>query len=173
MSYTRGPLPRYWHSIDTLTHGPVAPQAGTSAAAWPSADLAIYVPVAVERRVIVKQLWYANQQTGTGNYDIGLYDSGGTQLLGKGSTAKGTSEAEIVWDCTDTTIGPGIYYLALVSSNNTDTFQRLAPAAPILAALGVYSEASALPLPVTATFAVPQTLAYIPVVGMYLDTRVT
>jgi hypothetical protein len=174
VSYTRGPLPRYWHSIDTLTHGPLAPQAASASGAWPTADLAIYVPVAVERRVIVKQLWFASQTTGTGNYDIGLYDAAGTKVLSRGSTAKGATAIEVVWDCTDTTIGPGIYYLALNCSNATDTFQRFAPAAPICAALGIYTEAvGSVTLPATATFAVNQTLAYIPILGMFLDTRVT
>lgn len=175
MSYTRGPGVQHWHSIDTMgvdsVTSRIKPSSG--AGAWPSANLAIYVPVRVRSRVIVTQLWYGNAGTATGNYDIGLYDAAGTALLRRGTTAKTTSPVEIVWDCTDTTIGPGIYYLALASDSATDTFHRLAPAAPITAALGVLSEASGFVLPATATFAVPQTLAYIPVIGMFLDTRVT
>lgn len=174
MSYTAGPGVLHWHSIDTLIGSPLAPQAGiTGAGAWPSANLAIYVPVIVRHRVVVTGLWYANGATATGNYDIGLYDAAGAALLRKGTTAKPTTIAEIVWDCTDTTIGPGVYYLALASDSGTDTFARASPAAPILAAMGVLSEASGFVLPATATFAVPQTLAYIPVVGMLLNSLVS
>jgi hypothetical protein len=172
VSYTRGPLPRYWHSIDTITNGPIRWTSG-NVAAWPTADLAIYTPVIVRSRVIVTKLWLASGSTGTGNYDIGLYDAGGTALLRRGSTAKPATTTEEVWDCTDTTIGPGLFYFAVACSNNTDTFYRQAPAAPMITALGVYSEAAALPLPATATFALNQALAYYPLGGMFLDTRVT
>lgn len=175
MSYTRGPGVQHWHSIDTINAGLIVPnQAFVSSFAWPSANLAIYTPVIVRSVVVVKKLWYANNSTATGNYDIGLYDAAGTALLRKGSTAKTTSAStEIVWDCTDTTITPGIYYLALACSNNTDTFFGAIPTAPLLAASGYLTEASALPLPATATFAITHTLAAAPLVGMFLDTRVS
>jgi hypothetical protein len=173
VSYTRGPGVQHWHSIDTMNDGLVAPQTIFGSAAWPTADLAIYSPVIVRSRSVVKQLWYFNGVTATGNYDIGLYDAGGTALLRKGSTAKTTTSTEIVWDCTDTTIGPGIYYLALVCSNATDTFSVANPSAPALTAFGILTEAAALPLPATATFALTHSLAAAPLVGMFLDTRVT
>lgn len=173
MSYTRGPGVQHWHSIDTITAGPIAPQAVATAGAWPSANLAIYVPVIVRHRVVVKKLWYSNENTATGNYDIGLYDAGGTALLRKGSTAKTTTGGVIAWDCTDTTIGPGFYFLALASDSSTDTFTRYSTAVFYTQALGVYSEASGFALPASATFAVSATLAYVPVVGMLLDTRIS
>jgi hypothetical protein len=173
--YVRGPGVQHWHSISTITDGLVAPQNATSSTVtWPTANLAIYVPVIVRARVVVKQLWFANQTTASGNYDIGLYDAGGTGLLRKGSAAKPSGSDEVVWDCTDTTIGPGIYFLALAMSVNTDTlYGNNTPSPPNFAAMGLFSEASALPLPATATFAVPQTLAVYPIIGMFLDTRTT
>jgi hypothetical protein len=174
VSYVRGPLPSHWHSIDTISAGLVAPQGQFSTAtAWPTADLAVYTPLIVRHRVVVKQLWYANAATATGNYDIGLYDAAGAALLRKGSTAKGTSLEETVWNCTDTTIGPGLYFLALASDSGTDTFYAVTLAAPYPAALGMYSGSSEFPLPATATFSVPQTLGAAFLVGMFLDTRVS
>lgn len=170
---SRAPVAAHWHSIDILNSGLLVPQVvGTSALAWATANLARYQPVIVQRRSVVKQLWFASSSTATGNYDIGLYDAGGTALLRRGSTAKPTGKEE-VWDCTDTTIGPGLYYLALVSSNGTDTFVGVSTVAPLPGAIGVLTEGSALPLPATATFAVDQTNAIYPIVGMFLDTRVT
>jgi hypothetical protein len=172
--FSRGNPPAHWHSIDTMNNGLTAPlTAFSSTVAWPTANLAIYVPVMVRQNATVKQLWYANNTTATGNFDIGLYDAAGAALLRKGSTAKSTTGAEIVWDCTDTVISSGLYYLALANDTNTDTFFGITPAAPYLAAIGLYTEASAFALPATATFAIPQALAFCPVIGMYLDTRVT
>lgn len=172
MSYTPGPRARHWHSIDTINSGPYSLSAFSTTAVWPSANLAIYVPVIVQHTVVVTKLWYGNGTTGTGNYDIGLYDAAGTALLRKGSTAKPTTGTEIVWDCTDTTLRAGLYYLALASDSGSDTFNRANPSQPVPGALGVYTEASAFTLPATATFAVSAG-SYIPAIGMLLNTLVT
>lgn len=172
MSYTRGPLIAHRQSIDTLNNGTV-PGGSSGEAAWPAANRAIYVPIVVGYRVVVRSLWFAGAYTSSGNYDIGLYDAAGAKLLGKGSTAKSGGDDEIVWDCTDTTIGPGIYYMALACSNNTDTYYRLSSAAPTMTAYGVLVEDSALPLPATATMAIDQALAYMPMMGLFLTTVVT
>ena len=173
MSFVRPMHARHDFSVDTLRDGPVPPLAGAGATAWPSANLAIYVPFIVPRIMVVRTLWFGAGATGTGNYDMGLYNASGAAVLRRGSTAKGTTQEEVVWDCTDTTIGPGLYYFALVASNGTDTYLAFTPSAPSPAAYGMLSEASALPLPATATFAVPQTLAFVPVGGIFLNTIVT
>lgn len=145
----------------------------TTATAWPTANLAVYVPIRVLSRKVVKKLWIAAGSTGTGNVDIGVYDAAGTRLVSSGSTAKVASNSEQVLDVTDTPLGPGLFYMALVSSNNTDTFVRDNNwAAPGLAANGVLSE-SVFPLPATATWAVDQTLTYLPEFGMLFGTTVT
>jgi len=174
MSYTRGPGAQHWHSISNLSDGLLPAQSSlTASRAWGTANRAIYLPVIVRSRVIVKKLWYGNGTTATGNWDLGLYDHAGVRLLSKGSTAKATTDGQIVWDCTDTVIGPGIYYLGLASDSTTDTFIGVGSTAPLPAACGVYSEADAFPLPATATFAVPQTMGLYVIAGMYLDTRVS
>jgi len=172
VSYVRGPGVQHWHSINTASSGLAAPQLTPSGAAWPTANLAIYVPILVRSRVTIKKLWYSNYTTATGNYDIGLYDSAGVALARKGSTAKSADGVAVVWDCTDTVISSGIYYMALACSNNTDDFGRLTAAAPYMAALGCFSESS-FPLPATATFAVSNALAFYPLMGLFLDTRVS
>lgn len=169
--FSRGNPSTYWHSIDTQARGPIAPQGFAASGTLPDSTC-IYVPLMIRTPVVVKQLWYANMTTATGNYDIGLYDDAGVAILRKGSTAKSTSAVEIVWDCTDTTIGKGIYYIALATDSATDTFYRFSVSAPYPAALGIWAEA-AFPLPATATFAVNNTLDKVPVMGLFLDTRVT
>jgi hypothetical protein len=171
--FTRGNPPAHWHSIDTSSDGLGPSVTGYTETAWPTVNLAIYVPVIVRSLVTVKKLWFANTTTSTGNFDIGLYDSTGTALLRKGSTAKTASDTEYVWDCTDTVLSPALYFLALASDSNTDTFLGPAYPAPLNAAFGVYTEASAFALPATATFAAPQTLAFQPLIGIFLNTLVS
>ena len=167
MSYSAAAVPRRsLHSIDSNAAVMIRGSSSPAGAAWPTAGLAIYVPVIVPRAIIVKRLWYANGNTATGNYDIGLYDASGAAIVRRGSTAKNTTPGEAVWDCTDTTIGPGLYYLALSCSNNTDTFYRWTPTVPVATANGLLTETSAMPLPTTATFAITQSLAYLPVLGL-------
>ena len=161
-------------SIDTHTHG-FFPLLGSSAATtYPVANQAYYVPVAVRQRVVVRKLWVAVGSTATGNLDVGVYDAVGVRIVSAGSTAK-TSDTEQVVDVTDTTIGPGLYYMALNCSNNTDTFfMDSNSSAPTLGGIGVLSEAvGSVTLPATATWAVDQTVTKYPLMGMFLGTVVS
>lgn len=164
---------RHWHGISTATHGPVPAQSswGTSMT-FPSANLCIYTPVFIGKAGVIKKLWYSNNNTATGNYDIGLYDVNGVAIIRRGSTAKTTTTLQIIWDCTDTVIAPGLYYFALASDSSSDTFFGISVTAPLASALGVWTEA-AFPLPATATFAIAQALAEVPLGGAYFDTRVS
>ena len=174
--YVRGPGVQHWHSIDTINAGPVAPQQGafSTSVAWATANRAIFVPVIVRSPVVVRKLWFANTSTSaTGNYDLGLYTPNGVALLRRGSTAKTADDAEEVWDCADTFLVPGLYYLALVSSTTVDTFGCSLLSAPVPTAYGCLAEESALPLPATATFAISDTLTFVPTLGMLLTTVVS
>lgn len=161
------------HSIDTIADsGLHSYTLVTTSRAWPSANLAIYVPVTISCRVVVMKLWFSSGTTGTGNVDMGLYDAAGVAVVSATNAAKVADGTEQVFDVTDTTVGPGIYYIGLSSDSSTDTFYGTTPAAPIPLAQGVLTEASAYPLPATATFAADQTLAFIPTVGLLLEATV-
>lgn len=162
------------HSIDNLTGGWMTYQTlPTNATPWGTQYRAIYVPIRVPRRVVVRKLGYANTSTATGNYDIGLYDAAGTRLVSSGSTAKTTSAATITYDMTDTTIGPGLYYLALNNDTTTDTFIAQLDNVPTPAARGILTETlGSVTLPATATWIVDQTLGFIPIVTALLVTEV-
>ena len=76
-------------------------------------------------------------------------------------------------DVTDITIGPGLYYIALVDGTDTATYIGWAPTAPMLAAAGVLTEAlGSVALPATATWGLNQTLARLPNMGVLLETTV-
>jgi hypothetical protein len=141
----------------------------TATAAWPTANLIIYVPVAVRISLVCRKLWVVVQATGTGNIDIGLYNAAGTRLVNSGTTAHGVTGGPKFFDVTDTPLNPGLYYIAVQQDNNTDTYERYAPAIPLLAASGVLSEATTFGLPATATWTVDSTLAFMPIVGLLRD----
>jgi hypothetical protein len=174
MSYTAPSLPSWGHSIDTATGAvsgiPIRAAPGDNQ--WPTNDLAIYVPFAIGMPVRVLTLWFANGSVGTDNYDIGLFNAAGTKLASSGATAKAAGAAETVANIADTLIGPGLYYIGLSSASTASSFTMYSVASPIGAAFGVKQEASAHPLPATATM-VNSGQAYIPLVGMLIDATVT
>ena len=138
-------------------------QAGASAV-WPAANQARYVPVVIDSFFTVRFFWAYNGGTVSGNFDIGLLDHAGRKLLSTGSTAQsGTSTIQTV-STTATSFPPGNYILALARDNTTATNFRAAPAALTLIACGVRQQASAFPLPSTAT-PVDPTSAYLPIFG--------
>jgi hypothetical protein len=165
------------HSIDTIGDSGLQHPGiyGYASVAWGTANRAVYVPLVVPSRVVVRGLWFGSGTTGTGNVDMGLYDPTGGAVVSATNAAKIASAAEQVLDVTDTTVGPGLYYIALSSDSATDTFVRHASCAtaPIATAFGVLTEASAYPLPATATMALNQTNLFVPVMGLLLVTEVS
>jgi hypothetical protein len=146
-----------------------APSSGT----WHLQYGVVYVPVRVKRRCVVRKLGIANGATATGNLDLGLYDAAGIRLVSTGPTAQSGVNAEQVTDVTDTTIGPGLYYLACVMDGTTATVYRQIPTAPLCAAHGVLTETlGSGTLPATATWTLSQTHTLYPVLFAFLGTTV-
>lgn len=176
LSQTRGGVGAY-HAItlnvqDTLVSaiadGTVNP---TSAAVYPTADLAIYIPVRVKHSVVVRKMAVSNGSAVAGNVDLGIFDAAGTKRVSTGLTAQSGTTTEQVIDVTDTTLGPGLYYLAVTATSASATMYRDANAAPIPAANGVLTQqlGAGAALPATATWVVPQTLAYVPLIAAMLE----
>jgi len=172
VSYERGPGVRHWHSIGTL-QAIWLPNltVSSSSAVYPTADLAIYIPVVVAEPVVIRKLATANGTAVSGNLDVGVYDARGTRLVSAGTTAQSGTTTEQVIDVTDATIGPGLFYLAVTLDNTTGTFFRGGPVAPLAASIGILSEqlGTGAALPSTATWAVAQALAYIPHIAMLIE----
>jgi hypothetical protein len=173
VSYTRGLVPSWGHSIDTASIiSGVASSVAYASNAWPTANLAIYIPIAIALPVVAKKLWLACGTTGTDNIDIGIFSEGGTKIVASGATAKVNSDAELVVEITDTLLAPGRYWIGVSCASNTATFWTLGLAVPNGAALGVMQEGSAHPLPATATM-VALTGLRVPAAGIFLDTTAT
>lgn len=159
---------RYAWGIDIAAYGSL----GTSTtAAWPTANLALFIPLTLPSTFTVKQMFYTRGATGGGNIDIGIYSETGTRLVSTGSTATAGVAGITTIDVTDTTLARGRYYLAFAHDGTTATFRRYTTtAATWLAVAGGAQMAAAFPLPTTVTLAL-QTTNYIPEFGFTTRTE--
>ena len=135
--------------------------ATASAAIWPTANTAIYMPVILQvPATVFRMAFYVAVQSG--NIDVGIYDELGNRLVSSGSTVVDVAGIQIV-DITDTPLTPGVYYLAMCCDNITASFHRVSPGTNFLRMAGMVSQAvGAVTLPNPATFAAGVT-GYAPV----------
>ena len=171
MSYSRGQSEAPSFAIHTFGRfsGHLLP-AGLGSTAWGTANLALYAPVLVPRRIVVVKLALSNGGTADGNIDLGIYDESGTLLVSTGAVAQSGTDTEQVRDIADTTLGPGVYYLGVSLSSAAGRTRAYPTTAPIPAALGLLMEAAAHPLPATATWVVANALVFYPSVAMLTTT---
>lgn len=134
-----------------------------SAAAYPTADLAIYMPVVINGPILVRKL-AVPISSASGNVDVGLYGIAGDRIVSTGTVA---AAAGLVVDVADTLVSGGQYYVAVVADNTTVTIYRATFAAPLCAASGILTEqlGAGAALPATASWSIQQTLAYYPYIG--------
>lgn len=139
-------------------------------AAYPAANLAIYVPFYVAAPMNVQSVVWTNGATAGGNIDVGIYNEDATKVVSLGSTSRGTASTSVTTtSLTDTVIGAGRYYMGFLL-DATSNMIAWTPAAGIAEALGVLEQAvGSATLPSPATFAVT-TRAYIPQFGIYAQT---
>jgi hypothetical protein len=122
------------------------------------ANRASYYPIYLPFGCTATRLWWINGATASGNVDIGIYDREGNRLVATGSTAQGSTNSIQLVDITDQPLSPGWYYLAIAFGSATATAYGTANIGANAAhALGIAQEASAFPLPSTATFGAPTT----------------
>lgn len=132
----------------------------TASGTWVAANRAIFTPFAVTEQLVVTRMWQENGSAVSGNLDLGIYTASGTRLVSSGSVAQaGVSTVQDV-NVADTTLMPGLYYLAQVMDNVTGTVIRYSPNAAICRAMGVLQAASAYPLPATVTYALVSSAFY-------------
>src|SRR3990172_1046456 len=132
----------------------------TSLTGW-FANVCYFYPFRIMAPLLVQQLFAYNGTGVGGNIDLGIYDAVGTRLVSTGSTAQsGTSVLQVI-DVTDTRIGPGLFYLAVVGDNTNCRMMRLnSMVLQELRAMGEVEQAT-FPLPATATFATSSNLTQI------------
>jgi hypothetical protein len=145
-----------------------------TASAWPTTNLAIYVPFQIPYSMNVVMMWECHSTT-SGNFDLGIYKEDGTTIITKGTTAMAGTNVMQQADITDTLLpGPARYYMGMSVDNTTATIFRANPAvAGVVQALGVFQQASAFVLPTSsATFAQNTTWTVVPLFGIAGRTAV-
>jgi hypothetical protein len=131
-------------------------------------NLITYIPFLIPATVTVYRLWWMSIGTAAGNYDMGIYTETGTRLASLGSTASTLSGQQMVYaDIPDTTIGRGVYFVALALSSGSQSVMRWALANGMQRSLILYVQAT-FTLPATATFSTNNTTTALPMVGMDL-----
>lgn len=140
--------------------------------AWPSANLALFVPFVVSEPLIAYKIAVGCGTTASGNFDVGIYDRFGNRMVSSGATAK-TASTEVVCNITDTQLGPGLYYAAM-AADGANNYIMIAPsgASPVplqkCKGMGCLEMASAYTLPDPATFAAYSTGTLIPAMSILL-----
>lgn len=140
------------NTFSSLGLGPGVAPTTISAGGWPSANRAYFTPFRVPCPMTVYKMGCATGTGTTGNFDLGIYDAFGNQIVSTGSTAKTTASSERIVDVTDTLLLPGLYYLAMATDGVTNYFALGCNLAHAKLA-GIRSMESAFALPATATFA--------------------
>lgn len=119
--------------------------------AWPSANLALYIPLTLPFAYPAKRVFWGNGSTVNGNVDLGLYDGiTGSKIYSVGATLQAGATA-LQYVTVDWLVQPGEYYLALSLSSGTGQTLRVAPGTADMRLVGCVQEASAHPLPTTMT----------------------
>jgi hypothetical protein len=137
----------------------------TITGAYPSANLAIFVPFQLSAPFLAAQMFVANGGTVSGNVDVGIYDTQGNRLVSKGSTAQSGTSALQPFDIADTWLQPGCYYMAVALDNATGIINHYVPGVTQSRQMGVLQAATSFPLPATVTFAAIAS-NYLPSIGI-------
>lgn len=156
-----------WHCVgDIIAAGNAA---AAVSATYPTADLAIAMPIKVTEAITVKKLWCLNGATVSGNINMALYNSAFILVAGSetGSTAQAGTNVIQEFTITPTGLTPGLYYVSLVMDNTTGTLFRYTFGTAGAKYAGIYNQASSFDLPAVATPATAGT--YVPIMG--LSTR--
>lgn len=141
-----------------------------SSGTWPAANRAIYIPVGIERSVVVDRMGVYNGSAVAGTVDIGVYSQFGVKIVSTGATTQAGTSAVQVIDVTNTTLAPGTYYLALLLSSASGTTIRTTLNSLVLTACScAQEEVGSGTLPSTATFATMAN-SYLPIFGAYFAT---
>lgn len=130
-------------------------------------NVAIFIPVAIQRRFFTGRFFWANGSAVAGNVDCGIFDLSGNKLDSTGATAQaGTFAVQVPTTNTGLSLPAGAYYLGLMWTNATATFVcGTPPHAAFARAAGVMTQTGlAGTVPATATFT-PSALTFIPHFG--------
>lgn len=142
--------------------------ASMASAAYPAANLALYVPFTLEVPVTVYETWVMTGTLTTSNgTEIGVYDTSGNRLFTTATTVAVASDFVNSSGMTDYVLDRGTYYLAF-GCDGTRTFQAGAQNAGIYQGLGVMEQTGLTGANLPSTWTpVATTRAYLPLFGLH------
>lgn len=144
--------------------------AAPASATYPSANLAIYIPVFIPWTMQVQGGGWVNGSSVAGNADFGIYSADGVRLASRGSTARSGASAPQLDDFASTLLlPPGRYYMAHSASSGAanTSWMNTSITSATGKTLGLLQQASAHPLPATMTPAAWASTGY-PLIGFYV-----
>jgi hypothetical protein len=136
--------------------------------AWSAANDAVVYPITVHRPTTFVKAWHMGNSA-SGNYRVGLYDSGLNLLVSSAAIANSAALHED--NITDTDVMPGRYFVATACDNATTGSFVVSAGALRWRILGCFLMASAYPLPSTLTPAA-YTPTWVPMAGFSTKTVV-
>lgn len=144
----------------------------TTSTVWPTANMALLVPVHLDYPAWVYQLSVTNGAAVSGNIDVGIYDEEGVLLVSAGSTAQtGVSVAQF-FNVTDTLLMPGVYFLAVALNNTTGALNAVGSSVITQVCTFVCEATSAFALPNPITIGTRSTRTFIPIITAHLHSVV-
>lgn len=149
--------------------GSVFPYATPASAAYPLANLALYVPFSVSEAVTAYEGWVTTGLTAGGNFDIGIYSAAGSRLTSAGATARTASAINNTTTMTDQVLSPGVWYYMAFAASGVDNYIAGTSAAGLWEAQGVLESTTSYVLPSGPTLS-RTTRAYMPDFGLNLYT---
>lgn len=140
-----------------------------ASATYPSANLAIFIPIYTNVPFRAQGGTWVNGSSVSGTADVGFYTLTGTRIVSTGAvTRSGASSVQAQDFSAEVLVPPGAYYLAFsASSGGANTaFLNTSVTSAIGKPAGLLQMASAHALPATATFAAWASTGY-PICGIY------
>lgn len=128
--------------------------AGDAPFTWPSANLAIFAPFSLDFSYTVKRYGWINGATVSGNISIAIYSVPGfAQVTGSLTTVAMVGTGAFQWSVLSSPIvlASGYYSLGVSLSSGTGTIRGSTLSADQGRVMGLLEQASAHPLPSTAT----------------------
>jgi len=147
--------------------GTVFQFASSASAAYPLANLALYVPFSVSEAVTAYEGWVVTGGTAGGNFDIGIYSAAGARLTSSGSTVRGTATITNTTAMANLVLVPNTRYYLAFAADSTNTYFASANAAGLHEAMGVLESTTSFVLPTSPTLT-RTTRAYVPYFGLSL-----
>lgn len=142
---------------------------GAASAAYPLANLALYVPFSVSQALTVYEGWVVAGTTSGGNYDIGVYSATGSRLTSAGATARTLSTVNNTTAMTNLVLVPRVRYYMAFSADGTANYLAGTMSAGIYESMGMLESTTSYVLPASPTLS-RTTRAYIPMFGLNLYT---